>query len=66
MGDGPLGLAERLSSFSDADRASAYAVPTLQWAVGQGLLKGSDGQLDPQGSATRAQVAAVLHRALAQ
>ena len=35
----------------------------MRWAVGSGLIVGSDGgALDPRGSATRAQVAAILKR----
>ena len=51
-----------LSGFSDADKVSSYAVEAMQWAVAEGLLQGSNGKLDPQGSATRAQVATILMR----
>ena len=51
-----------LSGFSDADKVSSYAVEAMQWAVAEELLKGSNGKLDPQGSATRAQVATILMR----
>ena len=51
-----------LGGFSDAERASAYAKDALQWAVGEGIINGSDGKLLPQGSATRAQVATILMR----
>ena len=35
----------------------------MQWAVGSGLVKGKSGNLlDPQGTATRAEIAAMLHR----
>ena len=35
----------------------------MQWAVGSGLMKGKSGNLlDPQGTATRAEIAAMLHR----
>jgi len=34
----------------------------MQWAVGAGLINGVDGNLLPQGQATRAQTAAILHR----
>jgi len=35
----------------------------MQWAVGNGLIKGkSENLLDPQGTATRAEIAAMLHR----
>lgn len=56
-------LAERLSTFPDSDQVTAYAVPAMQWAVAQGLISGKDGGiLDPQGTATRAEAAAILHR----
>ena len=55
-------LAENLSSFADKDAISAYAIPALQWAVGQGYLNGTDGKLLPAGTATRCQFAAILHR----
>ena len=52
-----------LSKFKDADKISDYAETAMQWAVGSGLIKGRDnGTLDPQGTATRAEIAAMLHR----
>lgn len=51
-----------LTAFSDADKVSGYAAEAMQWAVAEGLLQGSNGELDPQGSATRAQVATILMR----
>ena len=51
-----------LTGFSDADKVSGYAFDAMQWAVAEGLLQGSNGKLDPQGSATRAQVATFLMR----
>lgn len=51
-----------LTGFSDADKVSGYAFDAMQWAVAEELLKGSNGKLDPQGSATRAQVATILMR----
>ena len=51
-----------LSAFSDAASVSAYAGRAMGWAVGCGLLKGSGGQLNPQGSATRAEAAAMIMR----
>ena len=52
-----------LSKFKDADKISGYAETAMQWAVGSGLIKGRDnGTLDPQGTATRAEIAAMLHR----
>ena len=55
-------LSENLSSFSDQAEISAYAVPALQWAVGAELIKGSDSKLQPAGTATRCQFAAILNR----
>ena len=51
-----------LTGFSDADKVSTYALDAMQWAVAEGLLQGSNGKLDPQGSATRAQAATILMR----
>lgn len=51
-----------LIGFSDADKVSGYAAEAMQWAVAEGLLQGSNGKLNPQGSATRAQVATILMR----
>lgn len=51
-----------LTGFSDADKVSGYASEAMQWAVAEGLLQGSNGRLNPQGSATRAQVATILMR----
>ena len=55
-------LAENLSRFTDASNVSAWAVPAMQWAVGQGLIQGSNGQLRPQANASRAEVATILMR----
>ncbi len=51
-----------LSGFSDAAKVSAYAKAPLSWAVAEKLVNGSEGRLLPTGNATRAQVAAILHR----
>ena len=51
-----------LSAFADANSVSSYAVEAMQWAVSTGLIGGMDGKLNPQGSATRAQVATMLMR----
>ena len=55
-------LSENLSSFADHDTVSGYAVPAMQWAVGQGFINGTDGKLLPTGTATRCQFAAILNR----
>ncbi|MBQ9931032.1 MAG: S-layer homology domain-containing protein, partial [Firmicutes bacterium] len=58
-----LTLEENLIGYPDEAAISSYAIPALNWAVGQGLINGmGDGSLAPQGEATRAQVAAILMR----
>ena len=51
-----------LNSFSDHTSVSGYAEASLQWSVAEKLVNGSNGKLMPTGNATRAQVAAILHR----
>ena len=52
-----------LDKFKDADKITDYAKAAMLWAVGSGLVKGKSGNLlDPQGTATRAEIAAMLHR----
>ena len=52
-----------LKDFTDKDSVSSYAESAMKWAVSQGLIDGmGDGRLNPQGTATRAQVAAILTR----
>ena len=55
-------LSENLTQFTDASDISAWAVSAMQWAVGQGLIQGSNGQLHPQANASRAEVATILMR----
>lgn len=56
-----------LSGYNDAASVSSWAAETVQWAVAEGLISGMPGNLlEPQGSATRAQVAAILERFLEQ
>ncbi len=51
-----------LSDFSDTASVSSYAVNAMQWAVANGIVNGSNGKLNPQNNATRAEVAAILMR----
>ena len=52
-----------LSLFTDADRIFFFAEEAMSWAVGIGLLKGTDaGELRPDGQLTRAQLAVILVR----
>lgn len=61
---GAPATSSRLTAFTDAGRVSSYAADAMKWAVGAGIITGNGNKLDPQGSATRAQVAAMLHRYL--
>lgn len=52
-----------LNQFTDIDEASAWALDALKWAVGSGLMYGKgNNKLDPTGTSTRAEIAAMLHR----
>ena len=54
-----------LDTYSDATAISSWANDVMSWAVAEGLLTGvTNDQLQPQGAATRAQVAAILQRFL--
>ncbi len=60
---GSPAIPDRVLDFIDAEQISPYAEDTLRWAVSEGLISGKGGGiLDPQGEATRAQMAAVLMR----
>ena len=48
--------------FPDVGNVSDYAVDAMRWAVEIGLINGMNGNLNPQGSATRAQVATIMMR----
>lgn len=49
-----------LDGFGDAGAAAPYAESALKWAVGHHVIGGTDRGLEPTGTATRAQVAAVM------
>ena len=52
-----------LSRFSDGDEVSAFALMAVRWAVSINLLRGyDDGKLYPKGTATRAEIAAMVAR----
>lgn len=57
-------LNNNLYSFKDREAISSYARDAMNWAVGEGILNGSDGLLLPSASATRVQTAAMLTRYL--
>ena len=62
--DVSVGEDTNILSYNDAFSISEYAIPALQWACGEGLINGADGNLMPADHATRAQVAAIIHRYL--
>lgn len=49
-----------LTAFSDAAKVSNYAKEAFAWAIGEGIINGSNGKLNPQGLATRAQFAKII------
>ena len=51
-----------IREFTDYDSVSEYALPALAWTVNAGLMQGSNNNLMPTSSATRAQVATILQR----
>lgn len=51
-----------LSGYTDAGAVSDYAEQAMQWAVAQAIVRGDNYRLNPQGQATRAEAAAMLHR----
>lgn len=52
-----------LTKFTDAADVSDYAAEAMRWAVGKGLISGTNGdRLSPKGTATRAQLALILQR----
>lgn len=58
-----LSATSATAQFADTTKVSGWAVDAIEWTVGAGLITGKDtGILDPQGNATRAQVAAILQR----
>ncbi len=51
-----------MSAYPDAGEVSAWAGACMNWAVASGFITGSAGKLEPKGTATRAQIAAILCR----
>ena len=61
--DVSVGENTNILSYVDVQQASDYAIPALQWAVGAGVLNGKNGgRLAPTGTATRAEIAAIMQR----
>lgn len=51
-----------IREFDDYESISDYAMGAMAWAVNTGLVKGDSNLLYPKGTATRAELAALLHR----
>ena len=62
--DVSAGETTSFTGYGDAQTVSNYALPAMRWACGMGILQGANGKLNPSGLATRAQLAAMLHRYL--
>ena len=61
--DVSIGESTNILSYADSASISEYAIPAMQWACGSGIVTGvTDSTLAPQGTATRAQCAAMLMR----
>ena len=60
---GSPSVSGRMTGFADADQIGGYAKDAMLWATKAGIIGGKgNGQLDPKGYATRAEVAAMLMR----
>lgn len=63
--DVSIGESTNILSYSDFASISEYAISAMQWACGEGIITGvTESTLEPQGTATRAQSAAMLMRFL--
>lgn len=51
-----------IREFDDYESISDYAMGAMAWAVNTGLVKGDSNLLYPNGTATRAELAALFHR----
>ncbi len=61
--DVSVGENTNILSYDDFDSISEYAIAAMQYACGSGLMKGkSESTLNPLDDATRAEIAAILHR----
>lgn len=60
--DVSVGESTNILSYKDFDRISEYAIPAMQWACGEGIMGGYDGNLMPADSAKRSHAAAMLTR----
>lgn len=52
----------KLSGYTDSAKVASYAKEALSWAAAKGIMSGSNGKLNPEGTATRAHFAVFLYR----
>lgn len=52
----------KLSGYTDNAKVASYAKEALSWAAAKGIMSGSNGKLNPEGTATRAHFAVFLYR----
>lgn len=64
--DVSVGEDTNILSYVDALEIPEYAMTAFQWAVGEGVMQGSDGNLLPNAACTRGQMVTFLYRALAE
>ena len=57
-----VSAAADLSGYPDAGKVQTYAQEAMSWAVADGIVEGMDGNLNPAGNASRAQIATILMR----
>lgn len=62
--DVSVGEDTNILSYNDAFDISEYAIPAMQWACGEDIVQGDEGNLMPKDGATRAQASAILIRFL--
>lgn len=56
-------IPDKYYDFSDYQSVSRYATNAMSWCVNKGIVSGSNGKLNPQGTASRAEVATMLMNA---
>lgn len=64
MGLDAVTMQELISGYGDADRVPIYAVSAFNWALASGVVTGNNGDLQPNGYCTRAQIVTMLYRFL--
>jgi len=58
--DVSVGEDTNILSYEDALDIDEWAIPAMQWAVGAGIIQGSDGALSPRANADRSQCAKIM------